>query len=41
MVLNWNDKKLLGRGGNASVYSIPNNNGERVAVKVSRAKKKD
>lgn len=38
MVLNWNDKKLIGRGGNASVYSIPDKNGKRFAVKISKAK---
>lgn len=41
MILNWNDKKLLGRGGNASVYSIPDIDGERFAVKVSKAKSND
>lgn len=41
MIFNWHEKKLLGRGGNASVYSIPDNNGNRFAVKVSKAKSND
>lgn len=41
MVLNWRDKKLIGRGGNASVFSITNSTGQQFAVKVSKAKKND
>lgn len=41
MLLNWNDKKLIGRGGNAFVYSISDNNGNRFAVKVSKSKTND
>lgn len=41
MILNWDDKKIIGQGGNASVFSIPDNTGKLFAVKVSKAKRND
>ncbi len=41
MKLKWDEKELIGRGGNGKVYRIENTNGERFAVKIlSRAKGK-